>query len=75
MLHSSSAATAAASPATALGVVDADGAAELLRVSRRTLDRIVRSDRSFPKLFKIGARMYVRLADLQSWIDMRAKAA
>ena len=75
MLHSSSAATAAASPGTALGVVDADGAAELLRVSRRTLDRIVRSDRSFPKLFKIGARMYVRLADLQSWIDMRAKAA
>lgn len=75
MLHSQSAASAAASPATALGVVDADGAAELLRVSRRTLDRIVRSDRSFPKLFKIGARMYVRLADLQSWIDLRAKAA
>jgi predicted DNA-binding transcriptional regulator AlpA len=62
-------------PATPLGVVDADGAAELLRISRRTLDRIVRKDKHFPKLFKIGARQYVRLADLQSWVDMRAKAA
>jgi hypothetical protein len=42
---------------------------------RRTLDRIARSDQHFPKLFKIGSRMYVRLADLQSWIDLRAKAA
>jgi len=74
MLHSASAAGTAA-PNTALGVVDADGAAKLLRVSRRTLDRIARSDPHFPKLFKIGSRMYVRLADLQSWIDLRAKAA
>ena len=75
MLHSSSAAPAAASPATPLGVVDADGAAELLRISRRTLDRLLRTDRSFPKMFKIGAHRYVRLADLQGWIDLRARAA
>jgi predicted DNA-binding transcriptional regulator AlpA len=75
MLHSTSAATSAATPATPLGVVDADGIAELLRVSRRTLDRIVRKDKHFPKLFRIGARQYVRLADLQSWVEMKAKAA
>lgn len=62
-------------PASPLELVDADGIAELLRVSRRTLDRIIRKEKHFPKLFRIGARNYVRLSDLQSWAEMKAKAA
>ena len=62
-------------PATPLGLVDADGVAELLRVSRRTLDRIIRKDKKFPKMFRIGAHQYMRMTDLQRWAEEKALAA
>ena len=48
--------SAAPSPAPEpplLGIVDGDVAAQMLRISRRTFDRLVRSDPSFPRPFRI----------------------
>jgi predicted DNA-binding transcriptional regulator AlpA len=78
MLQSDPAAAtpAASSPAQELlGVIDGDAACAILRISRRTFDRLVRDDPSFARPFRIGSRLYIRLADLQAWIDMRARAA
>lgn len=62
-------------PASPLGVIDFNGIAQLLRVSTATLERIVRRDHSFPRLFKIGARRYARFDDLRDWVDQKARAA
>jgi predicted DNA-binding transcriptional regulator AlpA len=56
-----------------LGVVDFGNIAALLGVSQQTLERLTRTDATFPKLFKIGNRRHCRFADIQSWIDRKAK--
>jgi predicted DNA-binding transcriptional regulator AlpA len=51
-----------------LGVVDIPQVCELLGVSSSWIEAQIRSDKTFPKLFKLGARRHMRLSDLQSWV-------
>ncbi len=62
-------------PASPLGIIDFNGIASLLGMSIATLERLVRKDETFPRLFKIGARRYARFNDLRAWIDEKARAA
>jgi hypothetical protein len=36
---------------------------------------MIKADKTFPRLFEIGARQHMRLSDLQSWVEQRARAA
>ncbi len=56
-----------------LGVVDFGNIAALLGISQQTLERLTRTDATFPKLFKIANKRHCRFADLQGWIDRKAK--
>ncbi len=58
-----------------LGVLDIDGICEVLGVSRTWIEQQIRKDKTFPKLFKLGARRHVKLSDLQLWVDQKARAA
>jgi predicted DNA-binding transcriptional regulator AlpA len=58
-----------------LGVVDIETICELLHVSRSWIYQMIKRDPTFPRLFKIGARQYMKLSDLQSWVEQRARAA
>ena len=53
-----------------LGHIGIAAACRLLRVSRPTLQKLIEDkDEHFPVVFSIGARRYMRLADLQKWVD------
>lgn len=68
--------SAQAAPAVGpLGVVDIPAICELLGVSRSWLENTIRNDATFPKPFKIGARRMVKFADLQAWVEQKARAA
>ena len=58
-----------------LGVIDIAGVCEILGVSRTWIEQQIRHDRTFPRCFKIGARRHVKFADLQSWVESKARAA
>lgn len=62
-------------PTNPLGLVDIEELGELLRVSRPTLERMIRKDLSFPRLFKIGGKRYARFDDLRIWVEQQARAA
>jgi predicted DNA-binding transcriptional regulator AlpA len=64
-----------ASPPAPLGVVDIEQICELLHVSRSWIYKMIKADKTFPRLFKIGARQHAKLSDLQSWVEQRARAA
>jgi predicted DNA-binding transcriptional regulator AlpA len=59
MLHSVSGALPTG-PANPLGLVDFEELGDLLRVSRPTLERLIRKDHTFPRLFRIGGKRYAR---------------
>ena len=61
--------------ATQLGIVSFDDVCVLLNVTRPTLERMIRREPNFPRMFKIAAKRYARLAALQSWVEQRARAA
>jgi excisionase family DNA binding protein len=76
MLQHATAPTSLAAPAvSALGVVDIVSICELLGVSRSWLENTIRQDETFPRPFKIGARRLVKFADLQAWVEQKARAA
>jgi excisionase family DNA binding protein len=58
-----------------LGVVDIEQVCDLLGVSRTWIYKMIRSDKTFPKLFKLGARQHMKLDDLRNWVEQRARAA
>lgn len=60
---------------TPLGLLDFADIAHALGVSAPTLERLVRTDKSFPRLFKIANKRHARLTDLQRWVDEKARAA
>ena len=62
-------------PSSPLGIIDFNGIAQSLGMSIATLERLVRKDATFPRLFKIGARRYARFDDLRDWVDQKARAA
>ena len=76
MLQHTSAPVVQAAPAVSpLGVVDIASICDLLGVSRSWLENTVRQDETFPRPFKIGARRLVKFADLQAWVEQKARAA
>jgi excisionase family DNA binding protein len=76
MLQHTSAPVVQPAPAvSALGVVDIASICELLGVSRSWLENTIRQDETFPRPFKIGARRLVKFADLQAWVEQKARAA
>ncbi len=76
MLQHGTAPAAQAAPAVGpLGVVDIAAICELLGVSRSWLENTIRQDETFPRPFKIGARRLVKFADLQAWVESKARAA
>jgi excisionase family DNA binding protein len=58
-----------------LGVVDIEQVCELLNVSRSWIEQQIRRDKTFPKLFRLGARRHLKFDDLKSWVEQRARAA
>jgi excisionase family DNA binding protein len=58
-----------------LGVVAIEQVCALLGVSRSWLENIIRSDLSFPRPFRSGARRLVKFSDLQAWVEAKARAA
>jgi len=58
-----------------LGVIDIAQVCELLGVSRSWIEAQIRSDKTFPRLFRIGARRHMRFDDLKMWVEQRARAA
>ena len=76
MLQHATAPTSPAAPAVSpLGVVDIASICDLLGVSRSWLENTVRQDETFPRPFKVGARRLVKFADLQAWVEQKARAA
>ncbi len=65
----------AAPSVSPLGVVDIDQVSELLGVSRTWVEKTLRSDPTFPRPFRLGARRHIKLSDLQMWVDQKARAA
>ena len=65
----------AAASVSPLGVVDLVQVCELLGVSRTWIEKVVRSDPTFPRPFRIGARRHIKVSDLQLWVDQKARAA
>ena len=65
----------AAASVSPLGVIDMDQVCELLGVSRTWIEKVVRSDATFPRPFRIGARRHIKVSDLQLWVDQKARAA
>ncbi len=64
-----------ASLRSGLGVIDIDQVSELLGVSRTWVEKTLRSDPTFPRPFRLGARRHIKLSDLQMWVDQKARAA
>ena len=62
-------------PMNPLGLVGFEELGELLRVSRPTLERLIRKDPTFPRLFRIGGKRYARFEDLRIWVEAQARAA
>ena len=58
-----------------LGVVDIEQVCDLLGVSRTWIYKMIHNDKTFPKLFKLGARQHMKLDDLRNWVEQRARAA
>lgn len=56
-----------------LGIVVFPDIARALHISPPTLERIIRKDPTFPKLFRIANKRHALLADLQEWIDRKAR--
>ena len=73
MLHAAISGAVPSGPASPLGLVDFEELGELLRVSRPTLERLIRKDLTFPRLFKIGGRRYApgRFNDLPECVADR----
>jgi predicted DNA-binding transcriptional regulator AlpA len=75
MLHSAISGALPTGPASPLGLVDFEELGDLLRVSRPTLERLIRKDHTFPRLFRIGGKRYARFDDLRIWVEQLARAA
>jgi predicted DNA-binding transcriptional regulator AlpA len=58
-----------------LGVIDIAQVCGLLGVSRSWIEAQIRGDKTFPRLFRIGARRHMRFDDLKMWVEQRARAA
>jgi len=69
LLHDAAAIPCATPPSTDLGIVVFPEIARALHVSVPTLERIIRNDPTFPRLFKIGALR----SELQGWVDRKAR--
>jgi predicted DNA-binding transcriptional regulator AlpA len=50
------------------------GLCELLRVSRSSAERLIKSEPGFPQPFRICGRRYVRFEDLQRWVSEKVVA-
>ncbi len=76
MLQPGTAPAAPAAPAVSpLGVVDMPSICEWLGASRSWLEQTIRTDETFPRPFKIAGKRLVKFADLQAWIESKARAA
>ena len=73
LLHHAAAVPCSTSPSTDLGIVVFPEIARALHVSIPTLERIIRNDPTFPRLFKIGNRRHVLRSELQGWVDRKAR--
>jgi predicted DNA-binding transcriptional regulator AlpA len=76
MLHSQTAPAVLPMPprtTSPLGILDFGDIARALGISSPTLERLIRSDQTFPKLFRIGNKRHCRFDDLQHWVDEKAR--
>ncbi len=46
-----------------------------LGITRPTLERILREDRTFPRPILIGRRHFLRVLDVKDWIEAKVRAA
>ncbi len=61
---------------TPLGLVGVKGLCALLRVSRPTLDKIIKDPHEqFPVVFFIGKHKYARFADLVEWVNGKGRVS
>ena len=74
--HLAHGAVAQSAPAVSpLNIVDIEQVCELLNVSRSWIEQQIRRDKTFPKLFRLGARRHMKFDDLRNWVEQRARAA
>jgi predicted DNA-binding transcriptional regulator AlpA len=52
------------------GLIEYRGLCDLLAVTRATLDKMAKKP-GFPKRIRLGRFLYVRLADIKTWVETR----